>query len=740
VSSPRPLEQQKIARAEAVLAAFAGEFPDRIFEARLQALEAASSRFGGFVLSEFHAAFGVRRVCAATALDRVADDLAVAISASEIPPALALSALAREPLPEAARRTTGAYHTDFRLARYLADIAAAEDLDRRSRIVDPACGTGMLLAAVVHRASGANRRKATELLRTSVNAADRSPASLRGALLSLASFTADVAALRTMRSRWLCQDSLTAGREAWSVVAPRGFDLVVGNPPWEKVKVTRHEFLKAGGAVRHYGSEYAGLDHESYEREQEASTVYAANLARRYSCAEGEIDLYAVFLELFLALTSRGGRIAALVPAGLIRSQRTEALRRLIFASSSNISVSIIDNRARFFEIDTRFKFLALRCDKKPQGRTSRNAPVLLSHAHGNENAVVKKGQATIGRVALEAARPDLTLPEVRSNREWALFLKMSRNGMSWDDPSDRWTPEIVREADMTRDRRHFQKEHAPGLIPLVEGRMVHHHRFGAKAYVGGTGRSALWNALPLGQSAVVPQFWIDPERLNRKARERTTVLRAGFCDITGQTNERSLMAALIPAGVACGNKVPTVTFPNDPSDERLLLWTAIANSLPFDWLLRRVVTTTVNYFVLLSLRLPRISKHSLPGRRIVAAVRRLRELDAAPAFGRHALEAAELRARIDVEIAKAYGMDDDDMRLVFEDFPLLDRGQPALHGEDRSTVTRDYVLSATAKRSHDESPALNSRLERALALGAIPYVPDEYTTTDAFEGRASNA
>jgi hypothetical protein len=186
-------------------------------------------------------------------------------------------------------------------------------------------------------------------------------------------------------------------------------------------------------------------------------------------------------------------------------------------------------------------------------------------------------------------------------------------------------------------------------------------------------------------------------------------------------------MAATIPPGVVCGNKVPTLTFPNDPCEERLLLWLGIANSLPFDWLLRRVVTTTVNYFVLLSLRLPRISKDSLPGRQIIHAVRRLRELDAAEGLGRHELEAAELRARIDVEVAKGYGIDYDDLALVLEDFPLLDRGQPALPGEDRSMVTRDYVLLAMAKRSRCETAGLIARTDRALALGAVPYVPEEY-------------
>ena len=88
------------------------------------------------------------------------------------------------------------------------------------------------------------------------------------------------------------------------------------------------------------------------------------------------------------------------------------------------------------------------------------------------------------------------------------------------------------------------------------------------------------------------------------------------------------MMASIVPPGLACGNKVPTVEFPNDRSEERLLLWLAVVNSLPFDWLIRRVVTTTVNYFVLSSIRLPMLEVGSLPAQRLIKVSRRLADLD----------------------------------------------------------------------------------------------------------------
>src|SRR5690606_12920879 len=123
-------------------------------------------------------------------------------------------------------KNTGAYHTDFRVATRLAQLAAPK-LTHESRVIDPACGAGILLAALTHAVCGLDRAKAAEWLAHGVNAADLSANSLRGALLSLASFTDDVAVLKTMRARWYCGDSLIADHNIWASMSPDGFDAVI---------------------------------------------------------------------------------------------------------------------------------------------------------------------------------------------------------------------------------------------------------------------------------------------------------------------------------------------------------------------------------------------------------------------------------------------------------------------------------------------------------------------------------
>ncbi|MCY1376341.1 hypothetical protein D9M69_638230 [compost metagenome] len=85
-----------------------------------------------------------------------------------------------------------------------------------------------------------------------------------------------------------------------------------------------------------------------------------------------------------------------------------------------------------------------------------------------------------------------------------------------------------------------------------------------------------------------------------------------------------------------------------------------------------------------------------------------------------------QLRGDIDAEVAVAYGLDLKDMELVLQDFPILDRGQIALPSEAKSTITRDSVLAAVAKRTASQSTFWVRRAVEARALGAMAYVPSE--------------
>jgi hypothetical protein len=144
--------------------------------------------------------------------------------------------------------------------------------------------------------------------------------------------------------------------------------------------------------------------------------------------------------------------------------------------------------------------------------------------------------------------------------------------------------------------------------------------------------------------------------------------------------------------------------------------------------MLRRIITTTVNYFLLLSLPFPRLIENGLPARKLSSAAKKLSLFDQSGLQGHSLWSVAELRAAVDLGVLEAYGLGIKELEIILRDFPLLDRAQPALPGEERSTITRDYLMMLAFKRFGLTESKWKLRVSKAKELGAVPYIPSEFS------------
>src|SRR5512138_889750 len=147
MSAPRPVEEVVLAPVRAALALAMKKLHATREEARLELLEALASRVGGFPLDEYRAIDRREYVVDSRTARAVVSPAHDALLATRIPAALALASLARPDVSRAERRVNGAYYTDFRLAGYLAGKVWG-GLPADLKVLDPAAGTGILLAAV----------------------------------------------------------------------------------------------------------------------------------------------------------------------------------------------------------------------------------------------------------------------------------------------------------------------------------------------------------------------------------------------------------------------------------------------------------------------------------------------------------------------------------------------------------------------------------------------------------------
>jgi hypothetical protein len=453
-----------------------------------------------------------------------------------------------------------------------------------------------------------------------------------------------------------------------------------------------------------------------------------------------------MFVELALRSVRQGGRCAQLVPEGIYNGANCAAIRAELLTRARWERLLGFENaRGIWFDgIDTRMKF-ALYTAAVPG--VTEQLPIRFGVRTLDELAAAARGE-TLGLPVnlIHEFSPDaLAVMEFGDQRDIDIAAKMYARWPKFGDESA--GPPVrtyMAEVHMGNDRELFTED--PAGLPVYEGRMVDQYDHRAKGYRSGRGRAAEWMPLEFGQpgKSIQPQWRILRERVPDKVVPRLGRYRAGFCDVTSPTNERTLVAAMIPPDCACGHKVPTIGFA--AKDEwAYLVWLAVANSFVMDFLVRKKVALSMAYTVLDSLPFPRLPPNDSVARALVPLVLRLTccgpEMAAfwnaraaegwcEPVAAGGSRPGAEdpderfrLRAQIDAIVAReVYALTADELACILDTFPIVRRKDEERYGEYRTkrvileyyaAVPRDDLSGGEKAVLHRDRRANESRASR---------------------------
>ena len=531
-----------------------------------------------------------------------------------------------------------------------------------------------------------------------------------------------------------------------------GFDVVLGNPPWEALSPDAKEFFAVyDPGVRNVDPrEQKGII-DGLLRDPVIQAAWDAYCWRLYRLAnflrksgryklfapgnlgKGDFNVYRIFVELALQLTREGGRAAQIVPDGFYLGANASAIRReLIDRWRWDLLLGFQNAHEIWFkDIYYRMKFCIYTARKGGQTETTWVA-FGIKTIEDLRRARNGGGAALSTRLLRELSPETFAVPDVSDIRGLSLVERISNRWPGFGLPRDGWPQrDYMREFDMGNDRDRFNDLDG---YPLFEGRMVGQFDHRAKAYITGRGRTAVWHDLPFGDAdkEVVPQWRVRSEDVPGRVRPRLLRYRLGFCDVASSTNERTLVAAMLPPGVVAGDKVPTIVLDGGTAADYMLCLAA-ANSLVVDFVARRKVSLKMSYTILDGLPIPRRAlRDDGPTREIVDLAARLTcvsadtlnlwdELAAAgwvPERSPSEIpglmdEPARLgaRARLDAVVAvHLFGLEATDMAIILSDFKQLANREQRVFGEFR---TNWLVLAAM---EHEQSRA-----------GHTPVPPESY-------------
>ena len=343
-----------------------------------------------------------------------------------------------------------------------------------------------------------------------------------------------------------------------------GFDVVLGNTPWERIKLQAKEFFTARDpAIANASNKderdrlIAGLPEsnpglvdgwEAAQRDAKSTSHFVRNSGRFPLSGRGDVNTYAPFAELFKRFTHERGRAGVITPSGIATDYATRLLFRDFVNSSALVSLFDFENKeGTFADVHRSFRFclLTLTGDARPA-----EAAVFACFLTDAEQIKEEERRVTLTPDDLALFNPNTrTAPTFRTRRDAAIARKFhERAGVLWregrhgEDELNLWGVRFQRMFDMANDSNLFRKREslmAEGwelegnvferdgerYLPLYEAKLFHQydHRFATfegadeDALRNGNARDLTADEKADPDSVIVPRYWVAESEVAKK-------------------------------------------------------------------------------------------------------------------------------------------------------------------------------------------------------------------------------
>ncbi len=483
-----------------------------------------------------------------------------------------------------------------------------------------------------------------------------------------------------------------------------GFDVVVGNPPWEEVTIEKLAFYALGapglrgvgdGLERNKRIAELDLEHPDWRKEFESLQERLATSRQFFSQdggyqlqGVGDTDLYQLFCERYTELVRSKGRLGVVLPRSAFMTKGTEKFRHWMFEYNVLQRFDVILNNKRWaFPIHPQWTVSLLAVQRvEPQADSvfwttgpSANLSDFIN-ATSNDGVAIRADSLGSSRIIqlLPSQRHADILTKIRRGTEFE-ELQSPENKISRISASVASHVTPYRELDATQQKRKF--EHPPGdsRVPVWRGRSFDQYDPHGREPAGYADWEDVFGWLQQKRTrARVFKSLFPSDVLRDPKTHPINEARIAFRDVTNRTNSRTVIASVVPPRTPLTNKAPYLVFSGwNPTGCAATL--GVMNSVPFDWQARRYVETNMNFFLLNMFCFP--EWESTKWQRIGELAARLSCVD--DRFADFAAEAGveygpltdpqrdDMRAEIDALVAQGYGLDIDELQFIFTDFTL---------------------------------------------------------------------
>lgn len=420
-----------------------------------------------------------------------------------------------------------------------------------------------------------------------------------------------------------------------------GFDVVLGNPPWERIKLQeqewfaerRPEIAKAPNASARHRMIAELVEHDPAlhrafldERRRAEGESHIVRHSGRYPlCGRGDVNTYTIFAETNRQLIRPEGRVGCIVPSGIATDDTTKFFFQELIRSRSLASLYSFENEEFLFpgvHHSTKFCLLSLTGPDRPAPAADF---VFFARRAEHLNEADRHFSLTADEMALMNPNTG-TCPIFRSKRDAeinkAIYRRVPVLIREGTPEVNAWGISFLRQLDMANDSGLFRTQaqlEADGwaldgnsyvqgeavYLPLFEAKMLHFfdHRFGT--YEGQTDAQTNQGKLPeLDDSQHAdpdffsrPWYWVPKKEVDGRLRDRwERGWFFGWRDVCRNTDTRTVIASLIPR-VGVGHKFPLALPAEGDARLHALLYSNLC-SFVVDYAARQKLGgTSLSYF-----------------------------------------------------------------------------------------------------------------------------------------------
>ncbi|MGB5714765.1 MAG: DNA methyltransferase, partial [Waterburya sp.] len=296
----------------------------------------------------------------------------------------------------------------------------------------------------------------------------------------------------------------------WAVEFPEvfengGFSCVLGNPPWERIKLQEKEFfVTKDSAIANAKNKAVRTklinklatanpellqDFEDAKHDADATSKFLRESDRCPLTSRGDINTYSVFAETTRNIISPTGRVGIIVPTGIATDDTCKNFFGDLTQKQNLATLYDFENREKLFAaVDSRMKFSLLGMSN--QAIQQANFSFFLTQPRQIENEA-RVFQLSPQDIAL--INPNtLTCPVFRSRTDAELTKKIYQRVSVLENEktdSNPWGISFMRMFDMSNDSGLFKNEAGNNSLPLYEAKMFHQfdHRWATYAEDGNT-------------------------------------------------------------------------------------------------------------------------------------------------------------------------------------------------------------------------------------------------------------